>query len=400
MTQPLEGVKVVEVASLVAGPYCGKLLADLGAQVIKLEMPGAGDSARLQGPFFETAPHREASILFYFMNLGKRGITLDIRQKEGRHLFYRILESCDALIEDIPPGEKHGFGVDREMIDNIKSSPIHLSITALGCTGPNKDYKTHHLNRYMAGGDGAMVFVDHKHLDQPPIQGPAHLADYEAGVGAAIALLGAHFHRLVSGKGQFIDFSIQEWRLMLNGLFLAKHPNENILMDRRKMGYNLGGLLTCKDGHLIIMLLTDHHWWRLIKLMGDPAWALEERFDTQFKRTTHGEELNSHIREWFQNHPKEELYHMLQQAGIPAAPVYSPGEVMGSGQMKARSFFAAREHPQTGVIAMPTIPYRFSRSAHRPPDPAPGLGEHNREVYGELGITDGEMAILHDKGII
>jgi crotonobetainyl-CoA:carnitine CoA-transferase CaiB-like acyl-CoA transferase len=252
----------------------------------------------------------------------------------------------------------------------------------------------------MAGGDGAMVFVDHEHLSKPPVQGPGYLADYEAGVGAAIAVLGAYFHRYVSGNGQFIDFSIQEWCLMLNGLFLAKYPNENILMDRRKMGYSLGGLMACKDGHLIIMLITDHHWWRLVKLMGNPPWAFEERFDTQFKRTSHGEELNVHIREWFRKHPKEELYHMIQKAGIPAAPVYSPDEVLASDQMEERSFFSSPKHPQAGKITMPAVPYRFSRSEYGAPGSAPGLGEHNRQVYGELGITDEEIEKLHDKGII
>jgi len=400
LRRPLEGLKIVEVASMVSAPYCGKILADLGAEVIKVEEPISGDQLRRLGPFFEDVPEPDNSILFFYINLGKLGITLDLRRSKGRDVLYRLLREADVLIEDVSPGKKSDFGLEPEKIEKIEPQPIHLSVTAMGCTGPNKDYRTHHLNRYMAGGDGAFVFVDNKYLDSPPLQGPGYLADYEAGVGAATAVLGACFHRHLSGKGQFIDFSAQEWCLTLNGAYLAKYPNENILMDRHKMEYKLGGLYECRDGHIIVMILADNHWWRMIKAMGDPPWAFEERVDTQSKRLSLAAELNGYIQEWFRNHTKEELYHLLQTHRIPAAPVNSPREVMGSAQLKSRDFFITRDHPRAGKLTMPSVPYRFSEGGYKNPSPAPSLGEHNQYIYGRLGFADKEIEELRCEGII
>jgi len=399
MSRPLEGIRVVEAAGMVAGPYCGKLLADLGAEVVKVEPPG-GDPARRRGPFLEEAAEPHNSALFLYLNAGKLGVTLDLRRPESRPLFRRLIEEADVLIEDVPPGEKAALGLDPEEIRKLAPRLIHISVTPFGSSGPYRDFKTHHINRYMAGGDGYMIFVRREYLDRPPLQGPGYLADYEAGVGAAIAVLGALLYRDLSGEGQFIDQSEQEWCLALNAIYLGKYPNEDFLMDRARMEYALGGIMECRDGYVMLMLLEDHHWWRLVKLMGDPPWAFEERLNTHYKRTQHREEVNARVQEWFRRHSKEELYHMAQAQGIPLAPIYTPAEVLASPQLQSRGFFISQDHPRAGRLTLPSAPYRFSRCEYMPPGPAPQPGEHNHEVYRRLGYTDEALAELRRSGVI
>jgi CoA:oxalate CoA-transferase len=400
MKRPLDGFKIIEVSSMVAAPYCGKILAELGAEVIKVEEPKIGDEARRRGPFFENVPEPDNSVLFFYMNMGKLGITLDIRQPKGRDVFYRLIQEADVLIEDIAPIKKREFGLHPQDIEKIESKLVHISITPLGMSGPYKDFKTHHLNRFMAGGDGGSLFVSSKYVADPPIQGPAYFVDYEAGWGAAVAILGACFHRHRSGRGNFIDFSTQEWCLALNHIYLAKYPNQNILMDRSRMEFKCGGLMECKDGHLMVILLVDQHWSRFAKVMGDPPWAYEERFDSQVKRVSQGTELNALIQEWARNFSKEELYHKLQAAGIPAVAVFSPAEVMMSAQLASRKFFYTQDHPLAGKLTMPSMPYQFSRWEFGNPKTAPHLGEHNGEVFGRLGLTEKEIGTLRIDGVV
>ncbi|MEE9612105.1 MAG: CoA transferase, partial [Desulfatiglandales bacterium] len=388
MKRLLDGIKIVEVASMVSGPYCGKILADLGAEVIKVEKPVHGDKARCRGPFLDGAAEPDNSALFLYINLGKKGITLDLRQTKGQNIFHRLIENADILIEDILPGKKAEMGLDPKLIRERTPRLVHISITPMGSSGPYKDFKTHHLNRYMAGGDGSAIFVREEDLDRPPIQGPGYLADYETGVGAAIATLGALCYRDISGEGQFIDCSAQEWCIYLSSLYLLKYPNQKLAMDRYNMKYRLGGIMECHDGYVMLLLVEDHHWWRLIKTMGDPSFASDEKFNTHYKRTQHQEELNAHIQKWFRQYSKEELYHMLQKQKIPFSPVYSPEEVLASPQLKKRQFFFTHENPAVGPLTIPSVPYRFSRCGYVKPRPAPGLGEHNHDIVGSIGHID------------
>jgi crotonobetainyl-CoA:carnitine CoA-transferase CaiB-like acyl-CoA transferase len=166
------------------------------------------------------------------------------------------------------------------------------------------------------------------------------------------------------------------------------------------MNYSLAGIMECRDGYVMLLLIEDHHWWRMVKAMGDPAWAYEERFNTNYKRTQHAEEINRLIQAWLSRHSKEELYHELQKQGIPFSPVSSPGEVLASSQLKSRGFFFEHDHPLAGKLSIPSVPYLFSERADKKPGPAPHLGEHNQDVYGLLGYTEEEIAGLRQEGII
>lgn len=400
MSLPLQGVKVIEVAQMVAGPFCGRMLGELGAEVVKIEEPVYGDEARRRGPFLPGAPEPDDSALFLYLNAGKRGVTLDLRHARGRAVFRRLIGEADVLLEDALPAEKGALGLDSAEIRKLAPQIVHASITPLGNSGPHKDFKMHHLNRYMAGAEGYQIFVRRDYLDRPPLQGPGYLSDYEAGVGAAIAVLGALCHREGAGEGQFIDCSEQEWCLSLSAIFLGKYPNEGVIMERSRMDYALGGVMECLDGHVWLLVMEDHHWGRLVKLMGTPPWAVEERLNTQFKRTQHREEVNARIQEWFRRYPKDELYHMLQSEGIPLTPIYAPAEVMASPQLRSRGFFIDQEHPRAGKLTMPSNPYQLSACPKESPLPAPGLGEHNVEVYRSLGYTDEDIQNLSREGVI
>jgi crotonobetainyl-CoA:carnitine CoA-transferase CaiB-like acyl-CoA transferase len=200
---------------MVAGPYCGKLLAELGAEVVKAEPP-AGDSARREGPFAGNSPHPEKSCLYLYLNAGKLGITLDLKSPRGRGIFERLVESVDVLLEDTPPGTLDDLGLGYTRLTQLNPRLVVTSITPFGQTGPYHGYKAYHLNIYHAGGDGYLLQSGGKTLDQPPMTGGGHLGDYEAGSAASVATFAALLAGRATGQGQHVDVSKQEALLALN----------------------------------------------------------------------------------------------------------------------------------------------------------------------------------------
>ena len=395
----LSGVRVLELAQMVTGPFCGKLLADLGAQVTKIEPP-TGDPARRYGPFPGDIPHPEKSGLFLYLNTSKRSVTLDLEKPPGRKLFQGLLGEADVLILDHQPRERKRLGLEYEELLEINPRLIATAVTPFGQTGPHRDYRTYHLNRYQAGGDGYLIMAGPGYLDRPPLQAPCFLGDYQAGLGAAIATLGALYFRNLSGQGQEVDCSEQEWCLNLNAIYIGKYPNDGFEVNRAKLDYATGGIMECQDGYIMLMLLEDHHWDRLVQVMGSPPWAREERFKTQYSRTQHREEVNGRVSQFLKQHTKEELRRLCYDAGVPLGPVASPQEVMASEQAQARGLFGEIDHPQAGRFLYPLAPARFSRTSWRP-GRAPLLGEHNQEIYcSRLGYTPQELVRLRGLGVI
>ncbi len=392
---PLAGLRVVEWGSMIAAPYCAKLLADLGADVVKIEAPGEGDPARREGPFPPEGPHRERSALFLYLNTSKRSVTLDLGTEKGRALFRRLAAGADLLIEDAAPGTLTALGLGHEDLSADNPGLITVSITPFGPDGPYCGYKTYHLNQYHCGGFTSGFYEGKE--SRAPACGGGHIAEYDAGLTASVACMGAVLGRKISGRGQHVDVSKQEAAMCLERVDIGRSANDP---GQRSGWGSIGGLLPAKDGHLVITAGSDHQWRGLVEAMGNPDWAAEEWCQSEKGRTDNAARIQPHIKEWTSSHTRDEMYHALQSRNAPAGPVLSTAEARNWVQLNERGFFDPVDHPEAGTHAYPTTPYRFS-SITWSMSRAPLLGEHNLDVYGtELGLDSEEIEQLAREGVI
>jgi crotonobetainyl-CoA:carnitine CoA-transferase CaiB-like acyl-CoA transferase len=398
----LDGVKVVEYSNLVAGPYCAKLLADLGAEVVKIETPGIGDEARARGPFLNDIPHPDLSGLFLYLNCNKLGVTLNLESATGKAIFKRLITSADIFIEDNPPGKMEKLGLDYRTLNEFNPRLIMVSITPFGQTGPYRNYKAYHLNTYHASGAGYLLPSSSPNLDREPIKGPGFLGEYDAGLCAAVAIMGALYWRGASGRGQYIDVSKQEALLALEKMELARFHGEGKNPTRGPGGRPPMKFMRGKDGGLILLEAPrDNQWRGLVELMDNPDWAKDEKFSTEQGRRENGDELREHLEEWAQNYTTDELFHGVQSKQCPAAPVNSVEELVNSPQIKAREFFIEIDHPVAGKLAYPASPYHFSKTPSRIERPAPLVGQHNEEVFcNHLGYTKEDLVKFKEARVI
>jgi crotonobetainyl-CoA:carnitine CoA-transferase CaiB-like acyl-CoA transferase len=399
--EALEGVKVLELCQLVAGPYCTKLLADLGAEVVKIEEPGGGDAARSLPPFLHDIPDSEGSGLFLYLNTNKFGVTLNVATATGKDIFLELVKQADILVEDNPPQWMTERGLDYQSLKEINPRLIMTSITPFGQSGPYRDYKAYPLNVFQFGGEGYLTPGGVENTGRPPLKVGRFLSEYDSGLSAAIAILAALYWRGESGSGQLIDISKQESLMALNRMDMVRSANEGEVITRAKQGVPYGGALPCRDGYTVFITWESVQWDRLVAFMGDPEWANDDKFRDYAGRYQHGELLNALLTEWLVNHPKEELYHEGQAAGVPFAMVYTSKDLVDSEHLKARGFFVEIDHPRTGKVKYPSAPYKFSETPWQVKRPAPLLGEHNEEVFVRwLGHPREEMAKLGPAGVI
>ena len=395
----LAGVKVLEFCEMVSGPYCAKLLADLGAEVIKVERPVTGDQARGRGPFLHDTPHPERSGLFLYLNTNKLGVTLDPANEAGRSIFLELVAWADILIEDTTPGTMESLGLGYESLRAVNPSLTMTSITPFGQTGPYSQYKAHHLNIYHASGQAQFGYTESRGQGIPPVKGGGFVGDYDAGLSGAVAALAALYKRGSDGPGQHVDVSRQENLVSLDRVDIGSFANDpNAGARRRGM---LGGLMPCKDGYVIVVAPQQHQWEALVKLLGKPEWALGQQCEDEWSRADNAAELQPLIEEWMLKHNKNEIYRRGQSFGCPVAPINSAADVFNSAQVKHRGFFVEIEHPETGRLSYPSASYKLSETPWRANRAAPLLGEHNDSVYRErLGRSEEDLANLRKQGVV
>ena len=368
--------------------------------MIKIEPPQVGDEARRREPFLNDVPHPERSAFFFYLNTSKLGITLNVSTATGRKIFQELVRESDIVVEDNPPQAMKELGLDYESLAGKNPRLIMTSITPFGQYGPYRDYKAYHLNTYHGSGVAKILASILPEETPKPTKGPGFLGDYDCGLNAATAIMGALYSRLFTGKGQQIDISKQESLIALErvemGMFGNDERGSTVFMQ-----YMVGGLQRCKDGYVLITLGGDHHWQGLLKLMGNPDWAQDERYQGELNKYVHAQEINQRIAKWMINHTKEEVYHRSQAMNCPIGMVTTVEDLAASEQLKARGFFAEVEHAEMGKVKCPTASYRFSKTPLRLARPAPLLGEHNEDIFGErLGYTREELARMRGAGII
>ncbi len=400
----LAGLKVVEYGQFISGPYCAKLLGDLGAEVIKIEEPGVGDRSRTVGPFADDISHPERSGLFGYLNTSKLGITLDARSTTGKKIFRQLLEEADILVEDNPPKLAKSLGLDYATVSKINARLIVTSITPFGQTGPYRDYKGSELIVTHASGIGYTTPTAEE-PDREPLKPGGRLADSYAGQNGAVATMCAVLAREKTGKGQQVDVSAQEAYLNNYWAFLAYTIFDPVTMGQlARFGQPPGNpiaLFRCKDGYVSFQFHTDEHWQRFVELMGNPDWAENELFIDAAARTENWDALKPLVEDWLSEYNRQDFFHAAQAKRCPVGPVNTIEEVVNSEQLAARDFFVDIEHPEMGKTRYPSAPYKFSETPWKVGRPAPLLGQHNEDIYcGRLGYTEGELVKMREAGII
>lgn len=397
--QPLTGLQVLEVAGLAAGPYCGKLLASLGADVVKIEPPKGGDPARREGPFPGDAPHPEASGLFLYLNTGKRGITLNLDDVQGRALLQEMAAQADVLVTDCQAREREAAGLDWDTLGQANPNLIVAAVTPFGGWGPYADYRAYDVNVFHAGGEGYLLpngLALDTFPERAPLAAGSRMGSYQGGLTAALGVVAAVYVKKEGGPGQEVDCSLQEAQLSVGYVPIQRLESEGLVEDRFSRYFRVGGVLPASDGYVELLTLESRQWESLAALLDNPDWATPEKFQNPGE---YGAEINAHLREWFSGHTKEWLYREGQARGVPIAPYYTPEEVFNSRQQWERGFYVEAEHPVAGRLDYAGAPFRFGDVPENP-GRAPLLGEHNREVYGNLGYSPTDLVELARAGVI
>ncbi len=399
----LTGVKILECAGFVAGPYCGKLLADLGAEVIKVESPGSGDESRRKGPYPDDIPHPEKSALFLYLNTNKSGITLNLNSTTGKGIFKSLVKDADILIEDKPPLAMKDLGLDFEILQKINPRLVMTSITPFGQTGTHAEYKAYPLNLVHSGMLGYMTPWVSRWPDREPVQPGGFLGEYGCGLSAATATLAALYAQGMTGRGQHIDVSKQEALIALNRVNAPQFPNDGE-SDTRFINLSglLGDIVPCKDGHIVFQINETHHWQGFVQWIGNPEWAQNPVYlDGAERGKRFVTEIRPRVIEWAKDFTKLDLYHRGQAANCPFAIVNSPKDVVNSEHLKARGFFVDVEHPVAGKIKQAGAPFIMSETPWAIEQPAPILGQHNEQILCDrLGYSKQDLVKFRREGII
>jgi len=402
MERALSDLKVLEFGNLVTAPYCVKLLADLGAQVIKIENPVGGDKARSRGPFAGDNPGLEKSGLFAYLNTNKRSITLNPGTSLGKAVFEDLIKDADILVENQPPQLMEELGLTYDALEKINSQLIMTSITPFGQTGPHRDYKAHELTTYNGCGYGFISTVCITEPVMPPVKAGGRQSEFGAAQAAAVATMCAVHARDQIDAGQHIDISIQE---VMAGQY--ESTIQHWVLAENEMGGLTNPIiqpmlpLECKDGWIFLMCVEEDQFDRLVEVMGNPEWAQTELFQDRFLRADFADALVPLLTEWTMQYAKDELFKMCQAARVPVGPAYSSEEVVCSEHLAARNYFVEMDHPEIGQAKYPGAPYRLSATPWQIERVAPVLGEHNEEILCDrLGYTMEDLVHMKQAGVI
>ncbi len=394
----LEGVKVLDLTHHVAGPYCTKLLADFGADVTKVEHP-EGDPARRMPPFYHDQPEREKGLLFLYLNTSKRSITLNLKSKRGQAIVKDLARDSDVVVENFSPRVLPSLGLDYKTLREINPALVMASISNFGQTGPYRDYKATELVEYALGG---LMYIFGAY-DREPLKHAFNQAQFKAGTNTASAILMALYHQRLTGQGQHVDVSIQE--SIASGLRDVTNNYTYFGGVRRRQPNHSGDLTRLRatsDGHILPNpgVSARVNWGAVVELLDAPELD-DDKFSNASERLANAEELGDILDRVFETKKKQEMFYSAHQQRFIFGVIDSPEEVLVNPQFEAREYFVDVEHPVIGSAKYPGAPFLMSGSPWEARQPAPTLGQHNREVLGErLGYSDADIAQLRATEVI
>jgi len=395
---PLEGIRILDLSTVIAAPFGATLLADFGADVIKVEMPNVGDPLRNLGPYYEGEGLRWPGIA-----RNKKSLTLDLRQEEGKEILRELVKKSDMIIENFRTGTLEKWGVGYEALKEINPDLVMIRVTGYGQTGPYA---------HKAGfGTPATAFSGftylHGYPDRPPISPSFSLTDYVTGIYVAFAAVTALYHRdcQEEGTGQFVDVSLYESMFRMMEFLVTDYDVTGTIKERSPglSGHSApaGNFLT-KDGSWIILVTSsDKTFERLAKAMGREDMLTDERYSTNSVRLTRFEEVNGIVADWIRTKTKDELQTYLDECGVPMSQIYSIRDIFEDPQYKARENIVEVEHPRLGKVKIPGVVPKFSETPGSIRQIAPDLGEHTDEILKDIiGLDDESIAKLKEKKVI
>ena len=404
MEQALSDVRVLDLTRYVAGPYCTKLLADYGADVIKVEEPGSGDPSRRMGPFFQDEPHLEKSGLFLHLNTNKRGITLNLKSETGKKLFQKLVTRVDILVENFSPRVMPDLRLEYEKLERLNPKLVMTSISNFGQTGHYRDFKASELVLYGMGGS----MNDTGTIDRYPTKKGGRVIQYQAGTIAAVATMLALLSSRAQGKGQHVDVSIFESQMAsidrrMSQLLTYQYNKEisyRMDLEEERAGFPVG-IYPCQDGFFHIA--GGYVFWpRIAQMMGRSDLAADPGFSTPLgqREPENLERFNLIWYPWITERTKSEIVAAGQAAGVLCGPVNTTEDLFHDPHWQAREFWVEIEHPVTGKVTYPGAPFKMAETPWRVVRPAPLLGQHNEEVYRELGYSKEDLVRLREGGVI
>ena len=396
MTGPepaLAGVRVVELGGGVAAPLCARLLADEGAEVVKVERPGSGDPARGCLPFATGTPHRDTGTLFLALNTGKRSVTLDLATATGRDLCLQLVREADVVVSGLRPGTAARLGVDDAALAAANPRAVRVAVTNFGLSGPLRDARASELVLCAAGG---LAYLTGEYED-PPTMSALNQVQQMGGVHAAVGALAALWHMETTGEGQLVEVSLQE---VLAGLLQGKLSFYSYMgCVHRRQPKGRGGLqyalMPCADGYIAPMFVPGANVdWDLFAAFLEVPELLDERFATRAGRLEHAAELDRLLVTRFAERGKFEWFHSAQEWRLTFGVAQTPQELLPCPHLEDRGYWSEQQHPVAGTLRMPGRLYRSTETPDLPVRPAPRLGEHTAAVLAELGLDPAETVAL------
>ena len=393
MSGPLEGCRVIELAHIMAGPVCGMMLADMGADVVKVEKVQGDDTRRMVPPEI-----RGESAAFMMMNRNKRGIVLDLKNPDGKEALRRLLRDADVVIENYRKGtmERLGLGYDTLRAEN--PGLIYAEISGFGRTGPYADRGGFDL---IAQGMSGLMSITGEGPGRPPVKVGAPVSDITAGILAAMGISAAYARKLRTGQGERVDTSLFEaaithtyWQ---SAIAFATGEDPGPMGSAHPLNAPYQAFETA-DGWINIGAANQANWERLVRLIGAPELKDDARFASNAERMANRAALEEVLNGVFRQRPTAEWLEVLEEGGLPAGPVLTIGEMHADPQARARDMVVETEHPSAGTVRALGLPVKFTEAPGGVRMPAPLKGQHTREVLGEAGYGADEIERLIASG--
>lgn len=395
MENLLQGMKVLDLTRVLAGPYASMVLADLGAEVLKVELPEKGDEARGFGPF-----QNGESAYFTSVNRGKKSVTIDLRTEAGCALVKRLVRECDVLLENFRPGSMARFGLDYESVQRENPRLVYASISGFGQTGPYAQRPAYDVIIQAMGGISSIT-------GEPggaPVRVGSSVADLSAALFGVVGILAAWGRAKETGTGQQVDISMLDCQVALLENAVARYyVNDEVPqpLGSRHPTITPFQYFAAADGYIVIAAGNDGLWRKLCTALELEELADDARFVDNAARTQNHAEMEPHLARAFRARSVEAWCELLGTAGIPCGPIHDVGQVCRDAQVAAREMIIELEHPIAGRQKMPNTPLKFSQTPIELQEPSPLLGQHTEQVLGEwLGLSAQELAALREEGVI
>ena len=393
----LEGIRVLEVGGGISGPFCGKLLADYGAEVIKIETPSTGDVTRSVGPFAKDNPNLETSIPFLYLNTNKSSITLDVFSNMGRSILSDLLKSSDIVVYNMAPADLAAAGLAPESLQDVNPSLISTSITPFGLSGSYKDYEASDIVVYALSG----LMYHSGDSDREPLRNVLNQSFYVGGINAAVATTAALFQRLTDGQGQTVEVCLTECLASHLVQAVPYYEYMGAIKGRRPIrGSGFDELMPARDGYVVPSIQGSQPWSVIAGLIGSPE-LQDEKFATGAGRIEYGEQIKELVIEGLSNWDRKPLFESSGEKRLVFGMAQDAGDLYECSQLRSREFFEEISHPIAGTAGYPSMGPQLSDYKFPARTPAPLLGQHNGMFFKNvLGYTTQEMLDLYVSKII